>query len=153
MWTYTRKHSIHKHPRTIHFDSFTIDIDEEGKVLSPITSEMEAVFKKHRAFIFEEPRVPVLAQYFASIDAAMAESLDEEDATSFVQLAQSSILAEQQASAPDAVEIEVSESEAEQAEEEAEQAEEGEAIELDAAEAEGEQQLAPSPARGRRKKQ
>ena len=82
MWIYTRKHSIHKHPRTIHFDSFTIDIDEEGKVLSPVTADMEAVFKKHRAFVFEEPRGSALAQYFASIDAAMAEACVAEVASS-----------------------------------------------------------------------
>ena len=138
MWTYTRKHSIHKHPRTIHFDSFTIDIDEEGKVLSPITPEMEAVFKKHRAFIFEEPRVPVLAQYFASIDAAMAESLDEEDATSFVQLAQSSTPVAQEV-------LTASDSAAEAESEEEEEDEESEEEE--------QQQAAPARARGRRKKQ
>lgn len=132
MWTYTRKHSIHKHPRTIHFDSFTIDIDEEGKVLSPITPEMEAVFKKHRAFIFEEPHVPTLAQYFANIDAEMGESLDEEEATVFVQLAQSSTpVAQEVLTASDSAESEESEE----------------------SEDEGEQQAAPARARGRRKKQ
>ena len=146
MWIYTRKHSIHKHPRTIHFDSFTIDIDEEGKVLSPVTADMEAVFKKHRAFVFEEPRSPALAQYFASIDAAMAESLDEEDATLFLQLAQSSLPVGPEAPMAEACVAEVASGDEDEQEEE-------EAIGLEAAGAEEEQPAALAPARGRRKKQ
>lgn len=101
MWTYTRQHSLHKRPQTIHFDKFSIEVDADGLVTSPVTPEMEELFKKHRAFKFEESSpTPNLSAYFAVIDAAMAAPLDSPDVEDPVSLIQDELDVFSQLTAP-----------------------------------------------------